>query len=103
MKNNLPEKLINEIIDHFYVNLTKQINENKHYNIYIQNIGQLHLSPKKIQYTLKYSTSNQEIDKIPILENMLKLSKDRIQERIDKHNEKIKLRKELKIKNGENK
>lgn len=87
-------ELIDKIIQQYYTNLTTQINLNKHYNIYIQNIGQLHLSPTKIKESIKYAIKDEKLDKIPILENILELAKLRIQERTLKHRESMRINKE---------
>ncbi len=86
-------ELIDQIIQNYYTNLSTQINLNKHYNIYIHNIGQLHLSPTKIRESIKYAIRDEKLDKVPILEKMLELSVNTIKEKTLKHRESMKINK----------
>lgn len=93
-KNNLNEVLLDQIIQNFYANLTKEINTFKHYNIYIKNLGYITLSPNKIKQAIKTATLEERQDRLDILNSLLQKTESRIQERIQRHNTSRKINKE---------
>lgn len=93
-KNNLDEVLLDQIIQNFYTNLTKEINTFNHYNIYIKNLGYITLSPNKIKQAIKTATLEERQDRLDILNPLLQKTESRIQERIQKHNTSRKINKE---------
>jgi hypothetical protein len=97
LKNNLTYNNVDILIKHYFDNLTKEINKLQHYNIYVQNLGQLVLSPSKLKAAKKYAIKDEREDRVQILDTLLLKANTRIQENIQKKHTKIEKRKGIKI------